>query len=617
MPEKSTVDSTIITKPRSASKSDATTINKLIDWLREAETSDSEKNWRTVAKEDYNFYAGKQDTAEVTNALTAQKRPITVFNMILPKVNMLVGLAAQMNRAPYVFPRGNEDQAFVELANGTLKFYRNRLKVKRKEQDCFSHTIKSGKSYLHYFVSMENPFKPEIKCMRIDGRNTWKDPLSVEYDMSDARYFFVDKWFSEEDIKARWPKFDADSIKLFSQSNTDLPKFYDSVTDKYRITECWYRKYIRVTYFLNPLTGKEDELLEKDFKKFEQALMEGINVEGKDIKIDQPLKSFTSPVKKVFYTIFSANYLIEEDISPYKHGQIPYIQFGCFTDEDENRWFGVITMAKDPQRGLNTMRRQLQHLLQTAPKGILMHEVGAIIDIDQYEQDSSNPTYHMEVAQGMLEKIKFTDQPQISPVYGQLDAVYNQAIKDIMGIQDSLLGMQTSSREPGITVRMRQESGLAVLFIMFDNYRESRINSSYQLMSLIQQYMTEEQVIRIEGPEGMQLLQMNTQMNPQLQGFNDLSAAEFDYVLDEATDNATIRMAIMQMLIDYGQQNPGTIPPDVIMEYGDLPISVQVKIKQYQEMMMKREDERLAMGIAAKTEGVGKTKPTPKQGGEK
>jgi len=48
-----------------------------------------------------------------------------------------------------------------------------------------------------------------------------------------------------------------------------------------------------------------------------------------------------------------------------------------------------------------------------------------------------------------------------------------------------------------------------------------------------------------------------------------------------------------------------------------LPISVHVKFKQYQEMMMQREDERLAMEIAAKTEGIGKTKPTPKQGGEK
>jgi hypothetical protein len=259
-------------------------------------------------------------------------------------------------------------------------------------------------------------------------------------------------------------------------------------------------------------------------------------------------------------------------------------------------------MMKDPQRNLNTMRRQLTHLLQTAPRGILMHETGAILNVEDYETRGADPTYHMEMAGGKLDKAKFTDQPQISPVYQYLDGMNSQGMKDTSGVQDSLMGVQTSSREPGVTTQMRQESNIAVLHILFSNYKESRRLSAIQMLSLIQQYTSGEEMIRIEGQDGIELMEINSQMNPQSEGFNDITALEYDIAVDEDIESTTSRLSTMRLLGDYAATNPGTIPPDVMLEYGNVPMKIQGRVRAFYEQRRQEELAIKAAEIASKTQ---------------
>lgn len=582
--------------PTDGSDDDRTLLNQLMEWLRTAEASPSESDWRVDSKESYDFYAGKQDTDEVLSILADQNRPATVYNEVKSKIDMLIGLASQSRKVPMVFPVENNDSALAEIANGAFKHFRRTARVARNEVECFEHMAKSGRSLLHFYISGDDPYNPEIKSKRIHGRDYRLDPNSVEYDMSDARFIFVDKYFSEDDLKFYFPELDPDEIKQLDTTNPENPSFYSQEREMYRVTECWYRKVEKVHWVMNPLTKRSEPLSPVEYRNLVRKLKDGIDLpNGTTLKKEQ-FPSVERVRRTIHYAIFSNTKIIKKGPSPYKHGEFPYVQFGAYKDDDNNLWFGAIEAMKDPQRGINVMRRQLQHLLQTAPKGIFMHESGMVLDIEKYEKRSSEPNFHMELAQGALAqgRVKFSDQPQISPIYAQLIGMDIQAIKDASGIQDSLMGIQTSSREPGITVRMRQETGLAVLFILFDNYRESRLQAGRQLLSLIQQYVTEPQLIRIEGEEGAKLMQINSQKNPDAPGFNDISTGKYDLVLDDALDSQTMRMAISQMLVDYSQNNPNVIPPDLIMEYSDLPLTAKNKVKEYNQMMLDRE-ERMKM----------------------
>lgn len=602
-----TDDSTIVRKP-GATEDDTTLINKLLVWLGIAEASTSETTWRDEAKEDYDFYAGKQDDPDVLEELATLKRAATIYNEVKPKIDMLIGLASQTKKAPTVFPVEETDEAVAQLANGAFKHYRRKARIDRNEIECFEHMAKAGRSLLHFYISGEDPFKPEIKSKRIHGRDFWLDPISVEYDMSDARFIFVDKWFAGDELKSVVPELNLDEISQFSNAHPDMPSFFSQEREKYRITECWYRKYDEVFWIKNPMTGRSEALTRTQFLAFKRAVQKGIMLPDKTMVPNDVVNNYHKRWRKnIYYCIFSANKVIEKGQSPYQHNEFPYVLYGGYKDDDENRWFGAISMMKDPQRGINTMRRQLQYLLQNSPKNLLIHETGAILDIDKYEKKSAEPGFHMEVAQGAVsgKRFVFTSQPQISPVYGQIFQMDSQTMKDASGIQDSLLGIQTTSREPGVTVRMRQETGLAVLFLMFDNFRESKLQGGRQLLSLIQQYCTDEEIIRIEGEEGAQLLKINSQKNPQLTGFNDITIGKYDLVIEESLENATMRMATLQMLADFGQQNPGSIPPEMIIEYSDLPLTAKTQVKQYRLEQQKIQQQELQMKLQSEQQKMG------------
>ncbi len=239
---------------------------KLLDWLRNAENSKAESEYRTISLEDYQFYAGDQDDNDTLTELEEQNRPDSVFNEVKPKVDMLVGLAAQTKHEPTVLPVGVEDEPLAELVQGSLKHYHKKLEISDREVDCFDHTVQSGRSLLHFHIDTSNPFKPEIKATRFAGSNFYRDPDSTSYDFSEDRFLFLEKFLTEEEIKVFWPDIDISEVAGFGKKAGEKLSFFNEANDKYRIVECWYKKYVAVKYFINPLTGKEEYVTPKEFK---------------------------------------------------------------------------------------------------------------------------------------------------------------------------------------------------------------------------------------------------------------------------------------------------------------------------------------------------------------
>jgi len=569
---------------------------KVLEWLQNAENSTPEVEYREVSLEDYKFYAGDQDSDEVLIKLQEEKRPNSVFNEVKPKVDMLVGLAAQTKHEPSLVPVGNEDEPLAELMQGVIKHFHKKLKISDKEVECFDHTVQSGRSLLHFYIDVANPFKPEIKCQRFSGNNFYLDPEGTEYDRSDHRFVFLEKYLTEEELKVYWPDIDIHQIENFGKRfGTDF-SFFNESSEKYRIVECWYKKYVNVVYFINPMTGKDEYLSPEEFKKFVIAVQEGIkDPKSGEMVFQDPsgISGVPSVVQEIWYMIFTADVKLAGGKSPLNWKDFPNVLFAGYKDVDKNNWFGAIRTMKDPQESHNTMYRQLVHLIQTLPKGILVHEVGAIMNIEEYEEKGSTPNFHLEIAPGKIGSYKFETQPAISPIYQYLIGAFAQSIKNASGIQDSVMGISEGSREAGITRRMKFETSVAVLFKLYDNLRKSRLGVTELLLSLLQQYVTMETVVRIEGAQGAQLVKINSQMNPQSQGFNDISAGEFDVVVDESVENATMRLAIAQILTDFSHNNPGAIPPDIVLDYADMPYSVKMRVKEFHAAMQKQEQENV------------------------
>src|SRR5574343_462800 len=135
------------------SNADTALLNKVTDWLKQSEGSEAESQWLTESEEDYSYYAGDQDSQEVLIKLADAKRPALVYNEIKPKVDVVIGLAGQNRQLPSAFPVEHNDEALVELANGVIKFFRRESGFADNEMVCFEHTVKSGRSWLHFYIA--------------------------------------------------------------------------------------------------------------------------------------------------------------------------------------------------------------------------------------------------------------------------------------------------------------------------------------------------------------------------------------------------------------------------------------------------------------------------------
>jgi hypothetical protein len=54
-----------------------------------------------------------------------------------------------------------------------------------------------------------------------------------------------------------------------------------------------------------------------------------------------------------------------------------------------------------------------------------------------------------------------------------------------------------------------------------------------------------------------------------------------------------MRLNIAQILTDFSQNNPNTIPPDIIMEYANIPYTVKERIRMAWEAQQKLEQENI------------------------
>jgi len=79
-------------------------------------------NWRTEAREDFDFIAGKQWTQEEKTILAGQLRPVITFNRAITIVKAVAGTEINGRHEIRFVPRNNEDTRVNEVLSGVSKW---------------------------------------------------------------------------------------------------------------------------------------------------------------------------------------------------------------------------------------------------------------------------------------------------------------------------------------------------------------------------------------------------------------------------------------------------------------------------------------------------------------
>jgi hypothetical protein len=245
--------------------------------------------------------------------------------------------------------------------------------------------------------------------------------------------------------------------------------------------------------------------------------------------------------------------------SPFAHQQFPLIPVWGFRRARDGMCYGVWRGMRDPQHDLN---KRMSKAWRAASSNRVIADEGAVDDVDAARSEVARPDGWIEVKQGKkIQEMQNTADVQTSLLLVDRDRA---TLRGVSGVTDENLGRDTNAQS-GKAILAKQQQGSMTTMDLFENQRLAVQIAGQQRVSNIEQYMTDQRVIRLTGDNTpTDWLHINT-WNPETQQFeNDISAEQCDYIVDQQDWNASLRQAALQQFQELIQIIAPTAPQLVV-----------------------------------------------------
>lgn len=554
----------------------------------------SEK-WRRNKKIYSNFYDGNQLTPEEISELRSRSQPDVVINKIKPQIDLVSGLRERFKQRIKAFNRNESENDYLasEGISEALRFIDQLNKIEFTDSEVFDDGIIDGRGWFHPMVELDDELEPEVKIVYVPNNDIVVDPDAKEYDLQDGKNLWHTLWYDEEDLIALFPnkeriirraaasfirsenmssiytkKYAGDDYlaKLYTEDDV-RNLYYDRGQSRLRVINHWYKVREKRTMLLHPELGVGMIGAGVSQKIIDQSARDIAEQTG----IPPEFMDRVMPIVKVC-TLIGGEELEEKD-SPFHHQKFPFIPYTVFKDRETKEPYGLIKQAIDPQREVNKRRSKGLHILNTQT---IIAEDGAVDDEEKARVEVSRPDGYIKTNRGF----KFEIQRNTELGNAQLQ-MYEASIREIdeaTGINRDLAGFATNARS-GTALDKRIEQGLAVLSKVFTNWKRTKLLLAEQILSLIQQYWTDEKAIRVTDDQNVvKFLRLNqtVMVGGKPVVMRNISTGKYDLVFDESDTTLNLGEDVFRELAKMAQT--GAIPPDIVMEFAPVPYQVKQRI---------------------------------------
>jgi hypothetical protein len=549
-------------------------------WVKEGQQHLSK--WREEAKEAFGFVAGDQWSDEDKARLTEQMRVPIVFNRVAPVADSVAGLEVGNRQEIHYYPQQVGSSGKADLLSAAAKFFRAEADTEDEESDAFYDCLVCGLGVTEIRPDYESDPEGSLPTDRLDPLSVFYDPSARKRNLVDRRYcgyveempitearaLFPDA--EDEDLHASWATVtdterdphDADPLTAYNKGD-ELTAGGNVARRKVTVVyiEWWDREQRMMV--VDPLSGKRAEFSKEKHAKAKKRLAAlGIDLPGVEV------------TRKVFKSAFLGAKVLKS--GPGRVDDEFTVNFITGKrDRNKNTWYGIVRAMIDPQRWANKFFSQIHHIISSNAKGGLMVEKTAVDNPRQFEESWADPSGITWLQDGAVTKGQVREKPAIT-YPGGLDKMMEyavSAIRDTTGVNLELLGM-ADREQAGILEAQRKQAGMTILSVLFDSLRRYRKIQGRVLLGMIQKYVPEGRLIRIDQSGG-----------PQYAKFvKDAAGTRYDIIVDEAptSTNAKERAWIMiTQLMPMMQHLP--LPPDAwleILKYSPLPDTLMEKIQQ-------------------------------------
>ena len=555
-------------------------LSRLNDWWYEVRVSSSDNRHEQAIDDD--FVDGLQWFEEDARILAERNQQPLVFNEIKPAVEWVVGTEKRTRIDWAVLPRSDDDREMAEIKTKLLKYVSDVNKAEFKRSKAFYSAISNGVGWLEMGIKGDQEDEP-LFFRTETWRNIWLDHLSVEDDISDARFLMRSKVMELDIAQAMFPTR-KNALQNASEALDRLPyqsedDFYDSqlyynsdnspvvkVDDALgysqerrevvRLIECWYKEPVNVKV----CRCKDLNYNGKEYDETDDDMVSALQ--------DEHFSLFDAVRMKVRVAVFiEGGILLQEMASPYNHNRFPFVPIWGYKRNRDNQPYGIVRNARDPQMDLNKRRSKALFLLSV--NRTIMDE-GAIDDLDQYEEEVSRPDAVIVKNKGY--DLAIETNIQLAEEHIMLAQQDAEQIRNSSGVTGENLGQETNATS-GKAITARQNQGTVVTASLFDNMRLAVQLSGEIMLSLIEQFYTDEKVIRVTGEHGVNEFTKVNEFDPYSGEYlNDITKSQTDFVVSEQDYRESIRQAMFEQMMEMiGKMDSETALNmlDLVFEFSD------------------------------------------------
>jgi hypothetical protein len=548
-------------------------------------------DWRTEARDLYDFIAGRQWDDEDAAQLREEMRPVVTFNVAGKYMDAVTGLQINNRQDIRYFPRENGDAKVNELMTGAVSWCRDQSNMIDEETDAFYDSVLTGLGWMEGYLDKDLEPDGIAAGRRVDNMEMLPDPSARQRNLEDAKYVIRERLVDHEEYREIFGEYADDYTddgiaveELGNEIDEDtgiqiIPSPHDygdtegsGSGERLSKGKCpvqdyqFWRRELRYV-IAHPAMGSQE--LTKSEYEAQKGNLDKLLEAGEQVQV----KKIT---KKVFYRAwFSKGKMGPYGESPYQGG-FTYHAITGKRDRNKQCWYGLGRAMTDAQRWTNKFFSTILYCLMVGAKGGIMAEEDSFKDARKAESEWANPNAITWMKRGALSGVNGAKvQPKPKAEYPEgLDRLMEftmNALPQTSGLNMEILGL-ADRVQAGVIEAQRKQSAMAIIAWAFDAMRRYYRSMGRQMARYVIDYMPEGIIVKINGKDQAQYVPL----------VKDALGATFDVIVDEAPTSTNMRervWAVIETLVPQLLQAGLTVPKEVL-DYSPLPPDLAQKWKE-------------------------------------
>ena len=534
--------------------------------------NDADSNNRSEALEDLKFAAGDQWPVEIQNSRTLEARPCLTINKVDAYCRQIAN--QQRQQRPRMKAHGMNTEADAHMADvisGIFRHIEVQSDADAAYDTAFDFAVRMGWGFFRITTDYckDDSFDQEIYIKPIDNPFTvYFDPNSTMPDGSDAEKVLITTVMSKEAFRKQYPN--ADDGTGFIQRGTGDTNAEWVMKEDIRIAEYFYveREAATLVMLSDGTTAYQDEITDEIKLAMEE---QGITIADKRPSVRKVVK----------WVKLTGIEILEESTWAGKYIPIIPVYGQMLTVENKRKKFGLVRMAKDPQRMYNFWTTSITESVALAPKAKWLLAEGQ-------DEGHENEWAMANIKAMPVLRYKQTDidgRPAPAPTRLQPEPPPTGIMAAAAGITSDLqqvVGIFDPSQLPtgnisGKALQGQQQQIDMTNFHYYDNLTRSIRQCGRVILDLIPKIYDRERVLRIIGDDGKPELLTINRYGPDEEGvnrvLNDVTIGEYDVVMETGPGYNSKRSEAVDSMMAVIAADPSLMPQigDLVFRNMDFP----------------------------------------------